>query len=128
MYLIPDQKWYHLAVIFCWNMVLVNDKPVESLLAKNKTKIINYPARIFERDQSYFMRPQAFSVSFPLPSSFVLPLLRSFNENLLSVPDFQAVQFSIFTFNRFATVRMMIAVFVTQIVPSSLEQDRGYDC
>ena len=36
-------------------------------------------------------------------------------KNIPAVPDFQAVQFSIFRFHRFVTNCVMIATFVTQI-------------
>ena len=56
------------------------------------------------------------SVSFtlPFPSAFAWFVTR-FNEDFLAVPDFQAVQFSVFTFHRFVTTGMMVAVFITQI-------------
>ena len=59
---------------------------------------------------------ETFSVSFTLPSSFAFAWIRTrFSEDFLAVPDFQAVQFSIFTFHRFVTARMMVAIFVPQI-------------
>ena len=38
-----------------------------------------------------------------------------FSEDVLAVPDFQAVQVSIFSFHRFVTTNKKVAVFVTQI-------------
>ena len=59
------------------------------------------------------MRPQRKHSRSVLPFSPPSPL--RFSENLLAVPDFQAIQLSIVTFHRFVTSGMMVAVFVTQI-------------
>ena len=74
---------------------------------------------------------KTFSVSFLLPSSFSVAfawIVTTCSENFLSVPDLQAVQFSIFTFHRFVTTGVMVVVFVFSKFPPSLERDHGYDC
>ena len=59
---------------------------------------------------------ETFSVSFTLHSSFAIAwFVTGFSEDFLAIPDFQAVQFSIFTFHRIVNTGMMIAAFVTQI-------------
>ena len=64
------------------------------------------------------MRPQRKHSLSVLPFPPPLPLLGSWRdlvENLLAVPDFQAVQFSTFTFHRFVTTSIKVAKFVAQI-------------
>ena len=59
---------------------------------------------------------ETFFVSFTLLSSFAFVwFVTRFSEDFLAVADFQAVQFSIFTFHRFVTTSMKVAVFITQI-------------
>ena len=61
---------------------------------------------------------ETFSVSFSLLSSFAFAwIVTRFSEDFLAVPDFQAVQFFIFTFHRFVTAVMKVAIFVTQGLP-----------
>ena len=61
-------------------------------------------------------KAETFFVNFTVPSSFVFAwFMTRFSEDSLSVPDFQAVQFSIFTFHRFVTNSMKVACFITQI-------------
>ena len=61
-------------------------------------------------------KAETFFVSFTLPSSFAFAwFVTRFSEDFLAVPDFQAIQFSIFTFHRFVNAGTMVAVFVTQI-------------
>ena len=72
---------------------------------------------------------ETFSVNFTLPSSFAFALfVTRFSEHFLSVPDFQAVQLSIFTFHRFVTNWHDGCSLRRSNISSSLERDRGYDC
>ena len=58
---------------------------------------------------------ETFFVSFTLPSSFAFAwFVTGFSEDFLAVPDFQAIQFSIFTFHRFVTSSIKVAIFITQ--------------
>ena len=63
------------------------------------------------------MRPQrkhSLSV-LPFPPRLPAWIRKRNSENLLAVPDFQAVQLSIVTRHRFVTTGKMVGVFVTQI-------------
>ena len=59
---------------------------------------------------------ETFFVSFTLSSSFAFAwFVTRFSEDFLAFPDFQAIQFSIFTFHRLVTTSMKVAIFITQI-------------
>ena len=56
---------------------------------------------------------ETFSVNSTLPISFAFAwFVTRFSEDFLAVSDFQAVQFSIFTFHKFVTAGIMVAIFV----------------
>ena len=69
---------------------------------------------------------ETFSVSFTLLSSIAFAwFVTRFSEDFLANLELQAVQFSIFTFHRFVTAGMMVALFVTQISHNHWSQTAG---
>ena len=91
-----------------------------------KSSVTGPPSRPYATcsDVTNASTAETFSANFTLPSSFAFAwFVTRFGGNFLSVPEFQAVQFSVFILHRFITTGMMIAIF-----PSSLEQSREYDC